>query len=160
MPEDPNRQIPDRSLFQFQTEVRVRLSETDAVGIVFHGNYYTYMDVGRVDYLRNLGLMEKGRPIRGFDNVVVHSACSFHNVARYDDPIVIHVRLAEIGQSSFRFEFLFYQKQTNKLLASGASVHAALNLESLRAIPVPNPFRDKIRAYEGPALSEPVPRDT
>ena len=154
MPEGPHRSIPDRSLFKFQTEVRVRLSETDAVGIVFHGNYYTYMDVGRVDYLRNLGLMEKGRPIRGFDNVVVHSACSFHSVARYDDPIVIHVRLAGIGRSSFRFEFLFYHKQTNKLLASGHSVHAALDLDSLEAVPVPQPFRDKIRAYEGQTLLE------
>ena len=42
--------------FHFSTEVRVRLPETDVMGIVFHGCFFTYMEVGRMDYLRNLGL--------------------------------------------------------------------------------------------------------
>ena len=147
-------QIPDRSRFQFTTDIRVRLNETDAVGIVFHGNYFTYMDVGRVDYLRNLDLMEQGRPIKGFDNLVVRSACDFHHPAQYDDPIVIHVRMAELGRSSFRFEFLFVHKRTNKLLASGESVHVAVDLDKVSPVPIPEVFRERIRTYEGESLHE------
>jgi len=44
--------------YHFNTEIRVRLPETDAMGVVFHGNYFTYLEVGRVDYLTNLGLCE------------------------------------------------------------------------------------------------------
>jgi acyl-CoA thioester hydrolase len=142
----------DRSKFNFTTEVRVRLNETDALGIIFHGNYFTYMDVGRVDYLRNLDLMEEGRPIKGFDNVVVHTNCDFHHPARYDDPLVIYVRIAKLGRSSFHFEFLFYSKKTNMILASGSSVHCAVNFEELTPAPLPEFFRKKISEYEGDQL--------
>lgn len=139
----------DRSAFKFSTEIRVRLSETDAVGIVFHGNYFTYMDVGRVDYLRNLDLMEAGRPIKGFDNVVVHSSCDFHHPALYDDPIIIHVRIAEIGRTSFRFEFLFFHKRNNAFLASGRSIHCAIDRETMKPRPLTEEFLSKIKNYEG-----------
>lgn len=142
----------DRSQFKFSTEIRVRLNETDAVGIVFHGNYFTYMDVGRVDYLRNLDLMERGRPIKGFDNMVVHSACDFRNPAHYDDAIIINVRLARLGRCSFRFEFLFFNKRNNQLLAKGESVHCAVNLEDRSAVPLPDFFREAIQSYEASDL--------
>ncbi len=147
------RPQPSRSAFKFSTEVRVRLNETDAVGIVFHGNYFIYMDVGRVDYLRNLDLMEQGRPIKGFDNVVVHSACDFHHPAGYDDAIVVHIRIAEIGRSSFRFEFLFFDKKTNRHLASGESVHCAIDRPTMKPVPVPEAFRSRIAAFEGDSLA-------
>ena len=44
------------SKYGFSTEVQVRLSETDAVGIVFFGTYAHYFDIGRMDYLAHLGL--------------------------------------------------------------------------------------------------------
>ena len=54
----------DRNLYGFQTEVRVRLNETDAVGIVFFGSYAAYFDVGRMDYLGHLGLDQFGGAVR------------------------------------------------------------------------------------------------
>ena len=63
--------VSQNPIFHFNTEIRVRLPETDAMGIVFHGNYFTYLEVGRVDYLRNLKLSEGVRPIKDFENVVV-----------------------------------------------------------------------------------------
>jgi len=95
-------EIPDRSKFKFTTEIRVRLNETDAVGIVFHGNYFTYMDV---------------------------------------------------GPTSFRFEFLFLHKKTNRLLAVGESVHVAVDLGTMRPSPVPQAFVETIAAFEGEALA-------
>lgn len=142
----------DRSKFKLNSELRVRLNETDALGIIFHGNYFTYMDVGRVDYLRNLDLMEEGRPVKGFDNVVVNAKCDFHHPARYDDPVVIWVRISKIGRSSFEFEFLFYHKKTNVLLASGSSVHCALDFDALKPVDLPEFFRTTIETFEGEDL--------
>ena len=75
--------------FHFSTEIRVRLPETDVMGIVFHGYFFTYMEVGRMDYLRNLGLAENTKPIKGFENVVVHVACDFKSPGRFDDELVV-----------------------------------------------------------------------
>ena len=102
--------------FSFHTEVRVRLPETDAMGIVFHGNFFTYLEVGRVDYLRNLGLTEGNRPIRDFENVVVSAHLDFASPARLDDPLVIEVRVVEIKSSSFRFDFRLRQRQEPDVL--------------------------------------------
>ena len=134
--------------YNFHTEVRVRLPETDAMGIVFHGNYFTYLDVGRVDYLRNLGLAEGIRPIKDFENVVVAAHVDFKSPARLDDPLTIDARMGEIRQSSFRFEFRIRHRVQNRLVAVGYTTHCAVG-EDFRPIPVPEGFREIIATYEG-----------
>ena len=145
----------DTEAFRFSTEVRVRLPETDAMGIVFHGNFFTYLEVGRVDYLRNLGLGERNRPIRDFDNVVARAALDFRSPARFDDPLVVRARIAEIGKTSFRFEFLITHKQEARVVAEGESVHVAVDSRTFKPIPVPESFRKVVKAFEGKGLSEP-----
>jgi acyl-CoA thioester hydrolase len=140
--------------FHFSTPVRVRLPETDAMGIAFHGWFFTYMDVGRSDYLRNLRLVDGIRPTKDFYNVVVRAACDFKSPARFDDELVVHVRVAEIGRSSFRFEFAMTHRRENRLVARGESVHVALDEASWKPIPVPEDFRGTIRAFEGESLVE------
>ncbi len=138
--------------FHFSTEVRVRLPETDVMGIVFHGYFFTYMEVGRMDYLRNLGLTEDVKPIKGFENVVVHVACDFQSPARFDDPLVVFVRIAEIKRTSFRFEFQMLHKRENRVVATGESVHCAIDKATWKPITVPEDFRAIIRKFEGPQV--------
>ncbi len=139
--------------YHFSTEIRVRLPETDAMGIAFHGSFFTYFDVGRMDYLRNLGLTEANRPTKGFSNVVVHASCDFKSPARFDDPLVVQVRISEIGRTSFRFEFHITHKRENRLVAQGCSVHVALDETTWKPISVPEDFRKVIQAYEGTSLA-------
>lgn len=134
--------------FPFRTEVRVRLPETDAMGIVFHGNYFTYLEVGRVDYLRNLGLSEGIRPIKDFENVVASAHVDFSSPARLDDPLTIDVRMKEIRNSSFTFEFEIRHRQRNQLVARGYTTHVAID-ENFAAMRVPDDFRKIIADFEG-----------
>lgn len=143
--------------FNFSTELRVRLPETDAMGIVFHGNFFTYMDVGRMDYLRNLGLALDNRPIKSFDNVIRAASCEFESPARFDDLLVVHVRISEIGNSSFKFQFLIVDKRENRVVAKGSSVHVAINESTWKPMPVPLEFRKVIRSFEGTLLKETSP---
>lgn len=133
--------------FHFHTEVRVRLPETDAMGIVFHGNYFIYLEVGRVDYLRNLGLAEGIRPIKDFDNVVVSAHLDFKSPARLDDPLIVDVRVREIRSSSFTFEFRIRHKQENRVVALGYTVHCAIDSD-FKPCPVPESFRSIIARFE------------
>ena len=134
-------------IYHFSTEVRVRLPETDAMGIVFHGNFFTYLEVGRVDYLRNLKLSEGVRPIKDFENVVVSAHLDFKSPARLDDIVTIDVRTSEIKSSSFTFEFRLRDKATNRLIAAGYTTHCAID-ESFKPMPVPEHFRQVIGAFE------------
>lgn len=142
----PNTSTPEPT-YHFNTEVRVRLPETDAMGIVFHGNYFTFLDVGRVDYLMNLGLTENNRPIRDFDNVVVAGHLDFRAPARLHDLLAIDVRMREIGGASFTFEFRIRDKRSNVVVAEGYTTHCAVDAE-FQPMRVPEAFREVIAKFE------------
>ena len=125
----------------------MRLPETDAMGIVFHGSYFTFLEVGRVDYLMNLGLTENNRPIRDFDNVVVAAHLDFRTPARLHDLLAIDVRVREIGGSSFTFAFRIRDKRRNATVAEGYTTHCAVD-ESFQPMRVPEPFREVIAEFE------------
>ncbi|HTF55637.1 MAG TPA: thioesterase family protein [Planctomycetota bacterium] len=146
--------------FHFSTEVRVRLPETDAFGIVFHGYFYTYFDVARMDYIRNLGLMEHIRPTGGLTNTIVHASADFRSPARFDDVLVVQARISRFGRTSFMFEFAITHKGENRLVAEGRTVHVILDEKLWRPLPVPESFRAVVRKFEGPRLVEggPEPR--
>ena len=71
------------SAFRCVTEVRVRLPETDAFGVAYHGSYFTWFDVARMDYLRAIGLMDVVKSGRA-GNLIVHTSADFKAPARFD----------------------------------------------------------------------------
>jgi len=133
--------------FRFSTEVRVRLPETDAFGIVFHGYFFTYFDVARMDYLRNLGLMDVVRAGRA-SNLIVHVSADFKSPARFDDVLVVAARIAEIGKTSFTFRFLVTHKAEGRRVAEGKSVHVVVDDRTWRPAPVPQDFRTLVEKFE------------
>jgi acyl-CoA thioester hydrolase len=145
---------PPTEGYRFSTGVRVRLPETDAFGIVFHGYFYTYFDVARMDYIRNLGLMEHIRPTGGLTNTIVHASADFRSPARFDDELVVHARISEFGRTSFTFQFAITHKAEGRLVAEGRTVHVILDEHTWRPTPVPEKFRAAVRKFEGPGLVE------
>ncbi len=141
-------------MFNFSTEVRVRLPETDAFGIVFHGYFFTYFDVARMDYLRNLGIADSIHPTRGFMNTIVHAESDFKSPARFDDLLVVSARISQIGNTSFTFEFEVRHKRENRFVARGKTVHVAIDGQTWRPIPVPESFRAVIRTFEKDNVTE------
>jgi acyl-CoA thioester hydrolase len=142
----------DRNLYKFQTEVRVRLSETDAVGIVFFGSFSSYMDVGRMDYLQHLGLSQYGGPVKDlFPGAVVQAALSFRAPARYNDVLLIHVRIARMGRSSYTFHMMIEQKRDRQLVATGVLTLVWLD-EGFTPSEVPAEVVGRVAAFEGAAL--------
>lgn len=138
----------DRNAYRFRTQVRVRLNETDAVGIVFFGSYSTYMDVGRMDYLENLGLSRLGGKVRDLiPGAVVSSGTQFHAPARYNDVLEIGVRVANVGRTSYRFEFLITNKRSAALLMTGHLTLVWLD-EAFVPMLIPEEFRSTIAQFE------------
>tara|TARA_Y100000588_G_C13476572_1_gene594930 strand:+ start:81 stop:524 length:444 start_codon:yes stop_codon:yes gene_type:complete len=142
--------------WSFSTEIRVRLPETDAFGIVFHGYYFTYFDVARMDYLRNINALDFISPKHGCTNVIAQSNADFVSPARFDDVLVISARITEIGRTSFQFEFEVRHKTENRITARGKSVHVVLNEKEWKPIPVPEDFRKLVRGFEGDQLGEKI----
>jgi len=146
--------MSSREKFNFSTEIRVRLPETDAYGIVFHANFFVYFDVARVDYLRNLDALRFISPDFGYSSVLVHAEADFRSPARFDDVLVVHARVSEIGKTSFSFEFLAGHRKKNRIVGTGSTVLVVLDSKTWRPTPVPDEFRGIIRGFEGKNLVE------
>ena len=108
----------------FDTIVRVRYAETDQMGVVYYGNYYTYFEVGRVEYMRHRGVDYKQMELQDDTFIVVaESSCRYHRPARYDDPLLIRTRVTDFKRRTIRFRYEILHQETGELLATGETAH-------------------------------------
>jgi len=92
--------------FPFAHRQRVRYGETDLQKVVYYANYLLYAEVGRVAYLRHLGV-EYGRTFidRGIDFTIGEAHLKYRAPLRFDDEFDIKVRVGEVRHSSWTFEY-------------------------------------------------------
>ena len=83
--------------------VRVRYQETDQMGVVYHANYLTYFELGRVEWLRSKGLDYAALEKSGVLLPVVNVTVNYQSPARYDQLIKVVTTLEKIGGASVVF---------------------------------------------------------
>lgn len=104
--------------------VRVRYAETDQMGVVYHGNYFVWFEVGRVELMRALGfeykLMEKEDDCH---IVVVDAKCRYLKPAKYDEVLRVRTRIAETMNRMIRYSYELLRDVDSELLATGETTH-------------------------------------
>lgn len=106
------------------TTIRVRYKETDQMGVVYNGNYFTWFEIGRVEFLRNLGIRYLDLEKMGVYTAVAEAYCKYIKPARYDEEVVIKTKIRRLTNVRIEFEYSLYRKEDNELLATGYTVHA------------------------------------
>ena len=89
----------------FDASVRVRYEETDRMGVVYHGKYLEYFEVGRTEWLRARGFAYRDIEAAGTALVVTDAHARYLAPARYDDVLIVRTRVAEMGRASIRFRY-------------------------------------------------------
>jgi acyl-CoA thioester hydrolase len=135
--------------FKFSATTRVGFSDTDAQGIVYYGRYLPYFDLARVEYHRNLGLLGMDVGEEGEEFVMRGCALEYFAPAVFDDVIAVHVRLARIGRTSATWEFAAYRAEDDVLMVTATQTLVLVDLDERKAAPIPDAYRDAIRAFEG-----------
>jgi acyl-CoA thioester hydrolase len=104
--------------------VRVRYAETDQMGVVYHGNYFIWFEVGRVELIRALGIEYKRMEIEDDCHIVVADAhCRYHQSARYDEVLRIRTRIKESRNRMIKFFYEVFRDSDGILLATGTTMH-------------------------------------
>jgi acyl-CoA thioester hydrolase len=107
-----------------ETTLRVRYAETDQMGLVYYANYYIYFEIGRVEYMRQLGVAYKEMEIQDDSFIVVtESHCRYLRPARYDDQLRIRTRVTEVRRRTIRFAYEIIESVSGTLLATGETQH-------------------------------------
>ncbi|MBZ2175652.1 acyl-CoA thioesterase [Schnuerera sp. xch1] len=123
------------------TVIRVRYKETDQMGIVYNGNYFTWFEIGRTELLRSMGMTYVELEDRGILIAVIEANCKYIKPAKYDDEIIIKTKLVKLTGVRSEFEYSIFEKDENVLLAKGYTIHAFVD-KNIRPINIKKKHKD------------------
>lgn len=127
----------------FDYTVRVRYAETDQMGVVYHGNYAQYFEIGRVEWLRNLGLSYKRMEELGIMLPVVSLTMNYKKPAKYDEDLCIRTIFKACTGVKIEFEYELYNQQ-DELLTTGYSMLVFVDMKTGRPTVPPAYVVEKI----------------
>ena len=107
-------------------QVRVTYADTDKAGIIYYANYYRYLEMGRTELLRSLGVRYRDlEVVRKLFLPAVESGCRYLAPSRYDDLLTIRTWISELGRASISFACeVVDQELGGKVVARVHSRHA------------------------------------
>jgi acyl-CoA thioester hydrolase len=126
-----------------ETKLRVRYSETDQMGIVYYGNYAQYLEQGRTDWLRSLGLTYKFMEEHQVMLPVINLNIDYKKPAKYDDLLTIKTSLLEIPSVKIKFYYEI-QNQNHELLVTATTTLVFLDSITRKLIKAPNYLLEKL----------------
>jgi acyl-CoA thioester hydrolase len=139
--------------FRFSVEIRVRLADTDAMGVAFHGSYFDWCDGARLDYLRGIGQLDRFLTGSETSNLIASASCDYHAPARFEELLTIGVRVARIGRTSITVEHHVARKADDAPVADLRTVHVLVDRRSGKPVPVPPDLRAALESFEGRPLA-------
>jgi acyl-CoA thioester hydrolase len=125
------------------------------MSVVYYGNYLTYFEVGRVEYLRDHGL-PMSEVNRRVHMPVVEALVKYAKPARLDDLLEVTTRVSERRRASFRFSYEI-RNEAKELLATGYTLHACWDPATQRMIPIPGWLKEMMLDADLDAASVRLP---
>lgn len=113
-----------------EARLRARYAETDQMGVVYHANYFVWMEVGRVELCRAAGIRYRDMEERdGVLLTVADASCRFLHPARYDDEVTVRTSVRRSTTRLIEFSYEILQTNVERLLARGATTHLWCGLD-------------------------------
>ncbi|WP_139491706.1 acyl-CoA thioesterase [Brevibacillus dissolubilis] len=109
--------------------LRVRYSETDQMGVVYHTNYLNWFEWGRTEFIREAGLSYKQLEDAGILLPVTDAQISFKAPARYDELIEVRTWVEDLTELRLTFGYEICRVEDGELLVTGQTRLVAVNAE-------------------------------
>lgn len=108
-----------------RSTVSVRYSETDMMGVVYHGSYLPWLEIGRTELLKAHGLPYRELEAQGFFLPVLEVSVRYLRPAKYDDQIAIVTILREKPSLRIRMEYELFRG--DEKIATASTLHAFID---------------------------------
>ena len=138
----------------YQTQLRVRYADTDAMGIVYYSKYLEYFEVARTEFLRACGLPYAKLEAIGYFLPVMESHAKYYRGAKYDELLTIAVRMPSQPSARLAIEYRV-TNDDGELLVEGSTILAFVNRETGRPSRPPAAYIDALSTF---ALQNDQPR--
>jgi acyl-CoA thioester hydrolase len=124
-----------------QIPIRVRYGETDQMGVVHHGNYALYIEMGRIEWLRKLGISYKKMEEEGIMLPVISMQLNFKKSARYDDVIKVKTELKKMPTATIEFDYEI-TNENDEIITTANTVLAFIDIKRNKPIRAPKYILD------------------
>ncbi|MBN6886691.1 acyl-CoA thioester hydrolase [Cytobacillus horneckiae] len=128
-------------------EIEVRYAETDQMGVVYHANYFVWMELGRTQIVQDLGFNYALLESEGIISPVLDIQASYKKPLHYGEIAVVKTWIEEYDGLRFTYGYEIYNSD-NELAVTGWSRHACVKKESFRPISMKRKYPDWHEAYE------------
>jgi acyl-CoA thioester hydrolase len=128
--------------------MRVRFSETDAMGVANNGAYLAWFEVGRIEYLREIGHSYAEVHSGGMDMVVVEARVSYLRPLAFDAAFTVECECVDIRGATFTFGYEL--RDADGVCTRGETRHACVDRARMRAVRVPEWLVQAVRERESP----------
>lgn len=118
--------------YSVSEDIYVRYAETDQMGVVYYGNYFTWFEVGRNAFFRSLGQSYGLLEENGLLLPVVEANCCYLAPAKYEDQVTITTQLTNFTCSRICFSYMIQCGET--LIATGSTVQGFVSKSKGRPI--------------------------
>lgn len=130
-------------------ERKIRYSDCDPQGIVFNGNYFTYMDDAVTDYFDAIGETWEELHKAGYDIVLGHVEADFRSSARFGETLVTGVRVVQVGNTSITYQLTGWDKSSGRTVIEATKVQVVVDASTLQKRPVPTALIDAFEQLQG-----------
>ena len=139
-----------------ETKIRVRYKDTDRLGVVYYGNYLTFFEVGRAEFMRDIGFPYSRLEADGYSLVVTEAFSKYHGNVGHDAMVTVKTMITEIRGARVRFDYEVFS-DGGRLLVAGYTVHGCINSKS-RPTRIPLSLRNFLEEKAG-LLNSPTGRN-
>ena len=103
------------------TEHHVNFYDTDAMAVVHHSNYIRWFEIGRVEYLRSIGITLNQLMDDGFVFPITEVRAKYVSPGRFDDVVLIETTATALTKVKMAFDYRILRKSNGELMVTGHS---------------------------------------
>lgn len=125
------------------TSFRIRYGETDQMGIVYYSNYARFFEIGRTEWLRELGISYKNMEKENVMLPVISLSCDFKKSAFYDEVLTVKTSLKKTPSVRIEFDYEITNEK-GELITTGNTVLVFVNIKTQKPMKCPDYLLDKL----------------
>lgn len=99
------------------------------MGVAYYANHLRWFEIGRTEFLRQLGVPYNSIEENGLCFPVTEVSCRYLNPVRYDEEIIIETTLTSLGRATLTFGYRLFRQKDEVPIATGWTKHACVNQE-------------------------------
>ncbi|MCD4791868.1 MAG: acyl-CoA thioesterase [Bacteroidales bacterium] len=142
------RKYPNAKRLSFKTKIKIRFSEVDSMGIVWHGNYVKYLEDGREAFGKKYGLSYMGVYNNyGYMIPMVKLDINYKNQLFYEDEAVLKITLIDNPAAKICFEYELIRKSDNILILTAETIQVFMNKNRQLELNMPEFFDEWKEKY-------------